>query len=240
MTPRLHRSQLSLYPSDGDLGALEGGEVADWLLPWMACPEVSPDWSRTSGAAYWRVKQGVLIPSSPSRGFRRAKPKSTTFNSASSASEANNRFWKKSWHLWRFHISTEITRNGNTLSNIIKFEEMKIVPTSKADCGQRIAASYFFNLNLKLIFATCAINKAFRRGINHFCMSFLQTIFEKVKSFLFRLSRWILRPENSSSATVMLFYCDTFAIKTIICVSTSLFVWNICQDRWRNRIALKV
>ena len=117
MTPRLHRSQLSLYPSDGDLGALEGGEVADWLLPWMACPEVSPDWSRTSGAAYWRVKQGVLIPSSPSRGFRRAKPKSTTFNSASSASEANNRFWKKSWDLWHFHTCTEIPQNGNTLRN---------------------------------------------------------------------------------------------------------------------------
>ena len=234
MTPRLHRSQLSLYPSDGDLGALEGGEVADWLLPWMACPEVSPDWSRTSGAAYWRVKQGVLIPSSPSRGFRRAKPKSTTFNSASSASEANNRFCKKSWHLCTIFIHAPKFRKTATHC------EMENVPTSKADCGQRIAASYFFNLNLKLIFATCAINKAFRRGINHFCMSFLQTIFEKVKSFLFRLSRWILRPENSSSATVMLFYCDTFAIKTIICVSTSLFVWNICQDRWRNRIALKV
>ena len=88
MTPRLHKSQLSLYPSWTPL-----------ISSTDKAPDVAMAWSNTSGAAYCRVKHGVRIPelsSLPSGdkilGLSLAKPKSTTLSSAESESSVNKRF----------------------------------------------------------------------------------------------------------------------------------------------------
>ena len=111
MTPRLQRSQDLSYPAR----------------------------SKSSGAAYCSVKQGVCRGALPA-GHSRANPKSITFSTESSPSSANSTFWKvnkKTWWstLLVYHESTELLLL-NTTGWCVPDLDMCI--SHVCACGQKI------------------------------------------------------------------------------------------------------